>query len=547
MAKKNERKAIEWVGGVGSLPGYVTGEGEPYRPEALFWMAADGAVLGHTVGTPGELLGLACESLRNTMAEPMLGPPHAPDRVRVASPELAEALRAGHPKLDVVCAPTPELDAVFEVMRERLERDPPGWSYLSPEVGPEAVAAFFHAAAVIYRAQPWKVVPSDMSVFSVSIEKLGVREAALSITGQMGENLGLVLFPGFDEFEAYVDAADAIELGKVPKVPAYLALNFEDGRELDQELQKEIAEHRWEVESAEAYPLLSAVNEDLIERPPVTRELTVAEAIALALPRVLEDKDALFAAWSGGEPVERTLVVETHSGEVEVRLRAPHPLTRPEYELPEDVFAELAELAEDGEVIEPEAREMLEQELMRRFAASPEANALTDVGACQFVMDFAAEYFNATIPTLDSSQLQEIVFDIIPRKVSIDASSAASIIGELRDFYRFLEREFELEQADACLRVLGGDAVKELAAALSDPSKFGMAKTLMMKGREAGFDMSSKAGVESWMRVLQSQPLPDSFRLPSPGPEQRRPVDQAAARAKKNARKAARKARKKNR
>ena len=36
------------------MPAYVTGEGEPYRPETLFWMSAEGAVLGHTVGRPGE-------------------------------------------------------------------------------------------------------------------------------------------------------------------------------------------------------------------------------------------------------------------------------------------------------------------------------------------------------------------------------------------------------------------------------------------------------------------------------------------------------------
>lgn len=39
---------IEWIGGTVAMPAYVTGEGEPYRPEALFWMGADGAILGST-------------------------------------------------------------------------------------------------------------------------------------------------------------------------------------------------------------------------------------------------------------------------------------------------------------------------------------------------------------------------------------------------------------------------------------------------------------------------------------------------------------------
>ncbi|HQP37470.1 MAG TPA: hypothetical protein PLI95_19935, partial [Polyangiaceae bacterium] len=163
-----------------------------------------------------------------------------------------------------------------------------------------------------------------------------------------------------------------------------------------------------------------------------------------------------------------------------------------------------------------------------------------------FVMDFAAGYFNSTIATLGPRELREIVFDIIPRKVSIDASAASWIIEENRAFYAFLKREFGLEQADACLRVLGGDAVKKLEAALSDTSKFGMAKSLFMGGRTAGFDIDSKEGIEAWMRTMQSQPLPASVRLPSLG-SPARPQDRAAARAKKNARKGARKARKKNR
>jgi hypothetical protein len=64
------------------------------------------------------------------------------------------------------------------------------------------------------------------------------------------------------------------------------------------------------------------------------------------------------------------------------------------------VLADLFELGQDGEEIDPEARQPLEDELVRRFVTSPEAKALTDVQLCHFEMDFAADYFNATIATL---------------------------------------------------------------------------------------------------------------------------------------------------
>ncbi|MDH5494046.1 MAG: hypothetical protein OEY14_19000, partial [Myxococcales bacterium] len=137
---------IEWIGGTVAMNAYITGEGEPYRPEALFWMGADGAILGSTVAKPGDLLPMASESLQSTIEQPSYGRPHRPTRVRVAAAELAEALRAGHPRLEIVCAPTPELDEVFAKMNEQMdaemdeemaeemaEKGSLGQFYLSPE------------------------------------------------------------------------------------------------------------------------------------------------------------------------------------------------------------------------------------------------------------------------------------------------------------------------------------------------------------------------------------------------------------------------------
>ena len=83
---RTKKRGVEWVGGLISLPAYVTGEGEPYRPETLVWLSDQGAVLGSTVGKPGEVLAQACESLQGAMEHPMIGRPHSPDHIRVESP-----------------------------------------------------------------------------------------------------------------------------------------------------------------------------------------------------------------------------------------------------------------------------------------------------------------------------------------------------------------------------------------------------------------------------------------------------------------------------
>lgn len=189
-------------------------------------------------------------------------------------------------------------------------------------------------------------------------------------------------------------------------MPSHLTLNFERGAELGAALRKEVAEHRWEVAGADAYPWLVAVDADVVARPPTAKEVTIAEAIALALPGVLKEKKALLAAWNGGETVSRTLPVSTHAGVVEVSLRAPHEQCREEPP-PYDVLTDLFELRQDGEAIDPEESRSLEDEVVRRFAASPEAKGSTDIQACRSVMDFAADYFGATIATLGPRDLRQ--------------------------------------------------------------------------------------------------------------------------------------------
>lgn len=527
------------------MPAYVNDGEERYRPEILLWMNFEGAILGSQVAKPGELLPMACEGLQRAMEAPMIGRPHTPKRVRVASPKLAEVLRAGHPGLDIVCAPTPELDQVIDALCEQMG-EAAVQSYLSPDVGPEAVASFFRAAAGLFRAKPWKVVPSDQLPISVSIETLGIRGAAMSVIGQMGESLGFVLFSDLEDFGTFLHASDAIECGEEPEIPPHLAFNYDRGADLAPGLRKEIAKHEWEVVDATAYPWLIAVDEDLVARPPTSSEVRMAEAIARALSNLVAEKKALRAAWKGGEPVSRTFSVETHQGELQVTLRFPYTRSPVAFDPSDDLLAELAAVFRNGEGIDPDAREMLEDELMGRFALSPEAEDLDEIQSCRLVLDLAADFFGETIANLSASQLREIIFDIIPRKVSVDASEARGIIEEIRAFYAFLKRAYKLKQADACLKVLGSNAIKRLEAALSDSSKFGMAKSLFLAGREAGFDMNSREGIETWMRAVEGKRLPESVPMPPVDP----PLAQTSkktAKTKKKKRKAARNARKRNR
>ncbi len=375
--------------------------------------------------------------------------------------------------------------------------------------------------------------------------------SATPLIGQLDDNLGLLFFSGIDEFVEYLEAAAASVDGEAPiGVPPHFALNFQRGADLSAALRKGISQHRWEVAAASAHPWLTVVDGDLVARTTTAKELAIAEAIALALSKLLADKKAVHAACSGGEPLSRTLSVVSHAGALEVILRLPYRAGSDEYLPPYDVVAGLSKLVQQGKPLDSDTRLLLEIELVHRFVASPEAKALSGIECCHFMMDAADSQFGATIATLSAAQLGEIVFHTIPEKVRVLASAAAWIIEDLRAFYSYLKREFRLEQADACLGVLGGAAPQKLSAALSDPSKFCLAKSLLTAGREAGFDIETDAGAEAWIRVLDARlltgeapasllgaPATRSAKAPAT-----RSAKAPAARAKKTPRKAVREA-----
>lgn len=534
----------EWIGGVLSMPAYVAGADGPCRPDVLIWMRTDGAIVGSTVALPGEFQKLAWQSLRSAMEEPLYGRPHRPTRVRVASPELAEALRAADPGLEVVCAPTPELEAVSEELREHFASvEPEEVSYLSPGVTPERMAAFFEAAAALFRARPWAVVPSDQSLIQVTIERLEVQGAVVSVIGQERQHRGFVLFSDLKDFEVFLEVAEVIEHGQRPELPPHFAVGFVRGSELPAGMRKEIAEHRWEVAAPDAYPSAAFVDGDVVGRPLTGREITVAEAIARALSAVVTDHaPALRAACEGGGPMSRSLSVATHEGAVQVTLRAPCPQAPDAFDPERDPLAELAALESEDEAIDDEARGDLERELLRRFVCSPEARGLGERHSCGLVMDLAAQYLGRTIATLDAAGLETVLFDLFPEKVSIEASEAGRLVDELRAFYTFLRRAFGLAQADDCLRLLDGDVAVRFEEALSDERRFGPAKSLVMQGMKAGFDVRTPEGIKAWMESARSQPLPPAIDLP--GFEAPRRPPKESAKARKARRKAARKARK---
>ena len=101
---------------------------------------------------------------------------------------------------------------------------------------------------------------------------------------------------------------------------------------------------------------------------------------------------------------------------------------------------------------------------------------------------------------MTQDSVSEFVLDYVPSKVSTDADSAASIICELSMFWKHLDRVYKLPGAKEIVEWLETDGrVAQLEAELSDSSNFGMAKSLFMLGKNAGYDMTSQAGTAEFI------------------------------------------------
>ncbi len=153
-----------------------------------------------------------------------------------------------------------------------------------------------------------------------------------------------------------------------------------------------------------------------------------------------------------------------------------------------------------------------EHALMEQFAASPEGQAITQMGTelgwAGAMIHYAITYPGATPPTMTTSDLEDVVFGIFPRKVITERGDAAEIIQELRAFWRFLERVYQLPQARQMLAHLTEHSTRRLERELQEPSNFGMAKSFVLMGMQAGFDMESPEGMQAWVKAYNATVAP---------------------------------------
>lgn len=283
------RPVREWVGGKCRLPAYVDAE-QPFRPEIILWLELpDDLVVGSVLLGPDEPALSFSDSFAQARANPLAGPPRKPRRVRVGDPILAAEIIATHPGLNVVIAPTPEIDTFVRAMAEQFSDDDHDFvdtSYLSGGlVSPAVVEALFLAARRLYQAAPWKVM-DDGQVLRLDIPRYDVDGACVSVIGALDESLGFLIFPSLHDYDRFLAASEEAswDEGETPNLGSgFLALNYERAAELPPAMRSEAASHGWPVDNVNAYPWVQPVDADLVSRSATEGEIRIVTACANAL------------------------------------------------------------------------------------------------------------------------------------------------------------------------------------------------------------------------------------------------------------------------
>jgi hypothetical protein len=162
-------------------------------------------------------------------------------------------------------------------------------------------------------------------------------------------------------------------------------------------------------------------------------------------------------------------------------------------------------------------------DLVEEFVEAPEGKAYLSIHPkmAEYVgswigqlLYFGYAYQSVTLPHLTKTNVETIVTELFPQKVSLlDPDEANTTIPELIAFWEFLKRQYKHPNASKILTFLKKiqPNFKEL---MNDSSKFGMAKSFFSAGLSAGFDMTTEEGLKAFQEHYNQNLRESTDNLP---------------------------------
>ncbi len=150
--------------------------------------------------------------------------------------------------------------------------------------------------------------------------------------------------------------------------------------------------------------------------------------------------------------------------------------------------------------------------LNKAFARSPEGKAVkqaTDDRNLSWVkmfVEFAILNHGFTPPYIYDRLLREILYEDIPESVIVEPKEAPNIIAQIKAFWEFIEREYQLQTAKLCLKVLNQkNIVKRLEEKMADRNLYSTVKLIAMQAIDQGVDITSNKEMSKFIEEYNAK------------------------------------------
>ena len=176
-----------------------------------------------------------------------------------------------------------------------------------------------------------------------------------------------------------------------------------------------------------------------------------------------------------------------------------------------DIY-QLDEIEADGNEESEKEFDKYQSYIIEEFINSEEGNEhLKDDPGLGFwssqLVYYGYSYIGVTLPQMQVTDVNEILTDIFPRKISVQSpNDADNTVPELMAFWEFLGRAYNLKNAKLILVFLE-NLKADFHTVMNDSAKFGMAKSFVTMAKSAGFDTTKQEDMDAFINVYNQNIL----------------------------------------
>ena len=497
--------SANWALGRRSAP-FVVEKPQPFRPDLLVlldvgadWMVAMEAIEPR----------LAADSV----AEWAAGRLETGVTVRVDAEDVAAALRARVGSgIDVVVAPTPEVDAALDSFEEHSAQASAGrsrdheWADDVPEA---AKLGFYAAAAAFEHSEPWQVA-SDGHVLAIDVPAVGWAGACTAVMGMAGESFGLTLFRSLGDYVRFVRLGDDPTARRRPgSGVALLGIHFDRPRYLPggRKLREEARAHGFVPGPEGRYPFILKTSPENVRVGTTSDDYRLATACLVAVRQFVERQQKLFT-----EPPDQRVSARSRvampAGELEITVTAP----------PADVPWRWG----SEEPIEGLRRRDREEVLVAYREAREAAGASpADVDADGWAAEEMLEFKQGIGPSLvdwTTDDVSDFLLEYYPPHGLTTGAETEALPGRFDTFFTWLSSSGRGPKGRLSVaRARLAERRAAFLAAAGDETRFGPAKLMGARMQAEGIDPADEKAVRAFIGRFNERLAEDPTLLPSLG------------------------------